>query len=263
VIRYSVLCLGAFLIGLTKAGFGGSTGMVVAPLLALVLPARVGLGLMLPLLMATDVMALVHYRGRWDRRNVAVLLPPALLGIALGGYLLRLLSSELLVKLIALLALSFGAFQLYRARRPLPEEAPVFRPWVGAVLGFAAGVTSTLAHLGGVLTTLFLLPQRLGPARFVATATVLYFFINTAKLPTYFQQGLLPAEIWVQAASLLPALVVGAVTGFLLNGRVSPRRFELLVLVIVFVTGLYLLVRPAPRPSHADRHPLPLQPRSI
>src|SRR5712692_2358384 len=42
---------------------------------------------MLPLLLATDVMALARYRGRWDRRSVAVLLPPALLGFGLGGYL--------------------------------------------------------------------------------------------------------------------------------------------------------------------------------
>jgi uncharacterized membrane protein YfcA len=195
--------------------------------------------------------------------NVAVLLPPALFGIVLGGFLLRLLTSELLVRLIAVLALAFGSFQLYRRRQPGLEETPSFRPWVGALLGFTAGVTSTLAHLGGVLTTLFLLPQQLGPSRFVATATVLYFFMNTAKLPAYFQQGLLPAEIWVLAAYLLPALALGAVTGFLLNGRVRPRRFETLVLVIVFVTGLYLLIRPPSHASHADRHPLSLQPRRV
>src|SRR5690349_15318332 len=83
--RFSVMCLGAFLIGLTKAGFGGGTVFVVMPLLALVLPPKLGLGLMLPLLLTTDVMALIYYRGQWDRRNVAVLLPPALLGIGLGG----------------------------------------------------------------------------------------------------------------------------------------------------------------------------------
>ena len=175
MIRFVVLCLGAFLIGLTKTGFGGGAFMVVTPLLALVLPPKIGLGLMLPLLMATDVMAILYYRGQWDHRNVAVLLPPALLGIVLGGYLLERLSPELLVRLIGLLALGFGAFQLYRSRQPILSDAPRFRPWLGALLGFAAGVTFTLAHLGGVLTTIFLLPQRLGPARFVATATALFF----------------------------------------------------------------------------------------
>jgi uncharacterized membrane protein YfcA len=263
VLRYVILSLGAFLIGLTKAGFGGGAFMVVTPLLAMVLPPKIGLGLMLPLLLATDVMALVYYRGRWDHRNIAVLLPPALLGIALGGYLLQILSSELLVRLIGLLSLAFGSVQLYRIRLPLPTGEPRFRPWLGAILGFAAGVTSTLAHLGGVLTTIFLLPQRLGPARFVATATALFFFMNAAKLPAYFHQGLLPPEIWREAGTLLPALVVGVLFGFALNGRVSPRRFDVIVIVVVFATGLYLLARPAASPTHVDRHPLPLQPRRV
>jgi hypothetical protein len=226
--------------------------MVVLPLLALVLPPKIGLGLMLPLLIATDVMALAYYRGQWDRRSVAVLLPPAILGIALGGHLLRIISPEALVRLIALLALGFAGYRVYRSRNSQSDGPPRFRPWLGVALGFTAGVTSTLAHLGGVLTTIFLLPQRLGPARFVATATALYFVMNLTKIPAYAVQGLLPLEILRQAATLLPALAIGVVAGFALNGRVSPRRFEHVVLAIVFATGLYLLARPTPRPVHAS-----------
>src|SRR5439155_8309792 len=104
------------------------------------------------------------------------------------------------------LALLFAAFQVYRSRRPPSQKAPRFRPWIGGAIGFVAGVTSTLAHLGGVLTTIFLLPQRLGPARFVAIATAIYFAMNVAKTFTYFQHDLLPPAIWRQAALLLPAL---------------------------------------------------------
>jgi uncharacterized membrane protein YfcA len=258
-VSFVVLCLGAFLIGLSKAGFGGGAGMVVTPLLALVMPPRLGLGLMLPLLLMTDLLALVRYRGQWDRHSVAVLLPPSILGIALGGYLLQLIPSDLLVRLIGLFALVFASLQWMALTGRQTDEAPPFRPWVGLAFGFAAGVTSTLAHLGGILTTMFLLPRRLGPAQFVATGTVLFVCMNLAKLPPYFHQGLLPVEVWRQAALLFPALLAGALLGFTLNGRVSPRRFNLVVLGIVFCTGIYLLSRPAVRPAHADRHALPLQ----
>jgi uncharacterized membrane protein YfcA len=251
------------LIGLSKAGFGGGGFLVVTPLLALVLPPKVGLGLMLPLLLATDVMALARYRGQWDRRCVAVLLPPAILGIGLGGELLQVIPSDLLIRVIGLLAVVFGGAQLAQARRAPSPDAPPFRPWVGAALGFSAGVTSTLAHLGGVLTTVFLLPQRLGPARFVATASLLFFFMNAAKLPAYVRQDLLPAPVWREAGLLLPALIAGILLGFALNGRVSPRRFNTLIIGIVFVTGIFLLVHPAAHPAHADRHSLPLQLRRL
>jgi uncharacterized membrane protein YfcA len=263
-VRFAVLCLGAFLIGLTKAGFSGGTGMVL-PVLAMVMPARIGLGLMLPLLMASDVIVLTLYRGQWDRRNVAVLLPASLAGIALGACLLARISSDSLSRLIGLLALVFGGVQLRRAWRPSVDEElpPRFRPWLGVLAGFSAGVSSTLAHIGGVLTSMFLLPQRLGPSRFVATATATYFFMNLGKLPAYWHQGLLPPEIWRQAALLLPAVAVGAGIGFFMNGRVSPRRFDAVVLAIVFTTGLYLVARPASSQAHADRHALPLQPRPL
>jgi uncharacterized membrane protein YfcA len=233
--------------------------MVVTPLLALVLPPRVGLGLMLPLLLTTDLLALVRYRGQWDRRSVATLLPPSILGIALGGYLLQLIPSDLLVRLIGLFALVFSSMQWIAHRGRQTSEAPPFRPWMGLAFGFAAGVTSTLAHLGGILTTMFLLPRRLGPAQFVATGTVVFVCMNLAKLPPYLHQGLLPMEVWRQAAMLFPALFAGALVGFTLNGRVSPKRFNLVVLGIVFCTGIYLLARPAARPAHADRHSLSLQ----
>src|SRR2546428_1606168 len=104
--------------------------MVVAPLMALVLPPRIGLGLMLPLLMATDVMALVHYRGRWDRRSVAALLPPALVGIGLGGYLLRGIAPGARAPLVGLAALGFAPFQVYPLRPP-PSPKPPRLPALG------------------------------------------------------------------------------------------------------------------------------------
>jgi uncharacterized membrane protein YfcA len=136
------------------------------------------------------------------------------------------------------------------------------RPWLGAALGFVAGVTSTLAHLGGLLTAIYLLPQRLGPACFVATSTAVFLCMNTAKLPAYYGQGLLPLAIWQQAVSLLPALAAGVVLGFALNGRVTPRRFNTIVIGFVLVTGLYLVIRPSPSP-HVSRYPLPLPPRHL
>jgi uncharacterized membrane protein YfcA len=258
MLRFIVMCLGAFLIGLSKAGFGGGTGMIVAPLLALVMPPKLGLGLMLPLLLATDVMALAYYRGQWDRRSVVVLLPPALLGIGLGGYLLRLIPGDLLARLIGLLALGFGGMHLWQARRPLRPAKVRFRPWLGAALGFVAGVTSTLAHLGGLLTAMYLLPQQLGPACFVGTSTAIFICMNAAKLPAYYGQGLLPQAIWQQAASLFPALAAGVALGFVLNGRVTPKRFSAVVIGIVFVTGLYLILRPSSAPTPASRDQMPL-----
>ena len=139
MIRFVVLCLGAFLIGLTKTGLAVGRSWSVTPLLALVLPPKIGLGLMLPLLMATDVMAISVLPGSVG--------PPQCGGLAAAsapGYCCRQLSSErlspeLLVRLIGLLALGFGMFQLYRTRKPILSDTPRFRPWLGALAGVCRG----------------------------------------------------------------------------------------------------------------------------
>ena len=79
--------------------------------------------------------------------------------------------------------------------------------WLGMTYGEALGA----GRWWTVLTAIYLLPQQLGPACFVATSTAVFFCMNAAKLPAYYGQGLLPPAIWHQAASLLPALAVGAV----------------------------------------------------
>src|SRR5688500_15547045 len=147
-----VLHLGAALIGVTKAGFGGGTGVVVAPLLVMVLPAPQALGLMLPLLFATDVMALIYYRGQWETKALRGLVPAAVAGIAAGAALMRHLDAATLSRIIGGAALIFAIVQL--RVRPDPAARPA-HPMLAPVVGCSAGFVSTLAHVGGVLTTLY------------------------------------------------------------------------------------------------------------
>ncbi|MEC7866691.1 MAG: TSUP family transporter, partial [Candidatus Poribacteria bacterium] len=67
MIKFSVLLIGALLIGITKAGFGGGAGLIVGPMLMLVFPAKESLGMMLPLLFACDVVSLFFYWRKWDK----------------------------------------------------------------------------------------------------------------------------------------------------------------------------------------------------
>ena len=112
-----VLYLAALLIGLSKAGFGGGTGILVTPMLASILPAKEAVGLMLPLLFATDIMALVHYWGKWNRRNVLFLVPGALVGILIGTMILGIIPDIYLKKFIGAMACIFGIFQGVRSLR--------------------------------------------------------------------------------------------------------------------------------------------------
>ena len=62
--------LGVFLIGLSKAGFATGLGMLSTPLVAQAMPARLAIGVILPLLCLADVFTLAVYWKQWQTRLI-------------------------------------------------------------------------------------------------------------------------------------------------------------------------------------------------
>ncbi len=79
----AVFALAVALLGLSKGGLAG-IGMMAMPMLLLVMPPATAAGLMLPVLMTQDALTIWIYRGKWDIWNLKILIPGALLGIAIG-----------------------------------------------------------------------------------------------------------------------------------------------------------------------------------
>jgi len=239
-----VLSLAGFIIGLSKAGFGGFAGIVVGPMLALWLPPREALGLMLPLLIAGDLFSVPYYWGKWDSRNLLLLAIPSLIGIAVGGRILAGIPDELLKRLIGGIALVFSIGQLARERLGDRAAAWHLKPIHGVIAGFATGIFSTMAHLGGLPVVFYLLPQRLPAITFVATSVWLFFFVNLAKVPVYVRNGLITMHEVTTVARLLPATAIGALSGVWLRKRVSDRVVNVVVLVLTVITAIKLVVAP-------------------
>ena len=68
MLSWSIVFLAVFLIGVTKSGFGSGVGLMIVPMTAIAMgyiPGRgseAALGLLLPLLIAGDLIAVWQYR---------------------------------------------------------------------------------------------------------------------------------------------------------------------------------------------------------
>src|SRR5262249_4681764 len=82
----------AFLVGFLKTSVSAGTGLVLTSTLSLVLPAPIVLGLISPLLLMSDPIAMRFYWRKWDSRQLRLLVPAAILGILAGTWALTLLS---------------------------------------------------------------------------------------------------------------------------------------------------------------------------
>src|SRR5205814_1613799 len=95
MLWWSIVILAIFLIGLTKSGFGSGAGLMIAPMTTLAMAhlpkygADAALGLLLPLLMVGDIIAIWQYRRLLSMQIVKRLIPGTLIGVILGSLLLR------------------------------------------------------------------------------------------------------------------------------------------------------------------------------
>ena len=249
MLRTVVIVIATIFIGLSKAGFGGGTGIVATPLLAMVMTAREAIGLMLPLLLMTDILSMLYYWRKWDTPNVIALIPGAIAGIMLGGTVLKDMPEVWLKRTIGVIALLFVLVQTwrnFRSRGKDDKKRPreISRRYLkGFAAGVGAGITSTLAHIGGVVVSMYLLPQGLSNRAYVGTTTAVFFIINATKVPVYLKLGILNGGILRDDLLFLPLLGMGVLSGIFLNRRISKRTFSYVILALVLISGTKLLIR--------------------
>ncbi|MFC3228888.1 sulfite exporter TauE/SafE family protein [Marinibaculum pumilum] len=239
---YVLAVLAVMIAGISKGGFGGGLGTLAVPLMALVIAPQQAAAIMLPILCVMDLMAVWAYRRTWDRRNMWIMLPGALAGIAAGGLTFAYLDADMVRVLVGTLAVGFFAFEVAR-RWIFDPDRPPARPAAlrGGFWSAVAGFTSFIAHAGGPPVNIYLLPQRMPKTLYQGTTVIFYFIINYVKLIPYALLGQLSFGNLTTSAVLLPIAPLAMLSGIWLHKRVSDRMFYVICYGLLLVTGLKLL----------------------
>ena len=235
----AVAVIAVLIVGLSKAGLLGSLGMVGVPLLSLIMPARDAAGMMLPVLLAMDVIAVWTYRKDIDWRILRIMLPGAAIGTLLGWALWSLVSDDGVLLFVGVVTLLFILDAILPLRKKL-EGLPPSKPW-GTFWGGFAGFTSFISHTGGPPFQIYVLPQRLPPTIYAGTTSVFFAIVNTAKLLPYFFLGQLSLHNLTLSASLIPVGLAGVLAGVWLVRRISMKWFYRIAYWMVFLLSLYII----------------------
>lgn len=229
------------LVGLSKGGFGGAAGFVGVPLMALVLPPVQAAAILLPILVLMDIVALVTWRGIYDRTTLRIMLPGALVGILAGWWLAAAVTEGAIRLVVGAVTLIFVARWLFLTLRH--GETPPARqnPLLGGFWGTVAGFTSFVAHVGGPPYQVYTLPLRMSPALFTGTATVFFAITNAVKLVPYFLLGQFDAANLSASLVLMPLAPLSTLAGAWLVRRMRPELFYPLTYGTVALVGLKLV----------------------
>lgn len=254
--------LSVALVSMGKAGFGGGGfGLAAVPVMVLACGGntQLALGIMLPVLIVNDYVALAAWVRHVKLRAVLLMLPGMVLGTVLGGLVLwgfqqlgrgdaaaalaaKSQTNAAVMLTVGLISLSFLALRLIRARRgQLIVLRPV--PWQGIAVGSAAGLTSTMAHAAGPMVQMYMLAQQMPKRQFVAT-TLLYFWVgNQIKLVPYAMLDILNDASLGASALFLPAMIGGVALGVALHNRVDEKRFAIVIQVLIVISSAAMVVK--------------------
>lgn len=233
--------LGAFLIGLSKAGFATGLGMLTTPLLATAVPARQAIGIILPLLCFADLFTLSAFWKKWDLGLVRVPFWGSLGGIALGMAFVSHISEHLLRVSIGATALILTALLIFR-NLWYPERAWKPSLWAAILTGLVAGFSSTIAHGAGPIMAIYLLAQKADKKVFVASNALFFTALNLFKVPPYVLSGLITPETLKMDIRYLICIPAGVAVGWLANRLLPQKAFDWLVYGMLALTGAQLLV---------------------
>ena len=228
------------LIGLSKGGFAG-LGALGTPLLAIGIGDPIqAAAVLLPILIAQDVVGVAAFRKQWDRRVLAVMLPGAVVGILLGYLLAARISAAAVMAALGLISMLFGFYRLWIEARAEPL-AVAGSAWSGSLFGVAAGFTSQIAHAGGPPFQMWVMPQRLPHAVVAGTTAFFFAAVNLIKVPAYLALGQFTEANLTASLALLPFAIFGSLAGVWLVRRVSGERFYRIVYLLMIVAGAKLL----------------------
>jgi uncharacterized membrane protein YfcA len=236
---YIVVGLAALFVGFSKGGLGGMLGSVPTPLVALVVPVDLAIGLVLPMFMIGDLFAVSFHWRHWNGRLVMYLIPGAALGVVLGTAVITRLDTEALRTGLGIVIWLFILYKVFEKRivGSLKYEG---QNWHGLIAGTLTGFFS-MVNTGAPPMGIFLLMQRVVPQVFIATAALFFFILNWIKVPSYFYAGLFDFQLILRASWAILLIPVGAWIGRRVVDRLSRETFERVILFFLAITGSILI----------------------
>lgn len=238
---------GAFCVGFAKSGIPGF-GLLFVAVFAAVFNAKQSTGLVLPMLILGDLLAIRNYRAHTQWSVVLRLLPWTVCGIGLGWWSLQHIQSNRTMQvLIGCILLSM--IVLHFVRRWLQNRSggagapPAAAAWpTDAASGGMIGFATMTANAAGPVTTLYFIARGLPKYEFLGTAAWFYCIVNLIKVPFSVNLGLINSSSLRINATLAVFVLLGAWFGTWVVKRVNQKWFEMTALGLTALAAINLLL---------------------
>ena len=231
----------SLLLGIAKSGIKGLAVLIVTGL-ALVHGARESTGILIPLLICGDILAVIYYKQHVKWVYLLRLLPWMVVGVLVGVVSGKDLPEDLFKSGMAVIIL-FSVIMMYYWERNKERKLPTHGSFA-ALMGIMAGFTTMVGNLAGAFSNIYFLAIRLPKNEFIGTAAWLFFITNLFKMPFHvFVWKTITVESLLINLRLLPAIFVGLLLGVFLVKRINEKNYKRFILIVTAIGAVAILFR--------------------
>lgn len=240
-IQWITIFAAALMIGMSKGGIKG-LGMVIVVIMAQAFPAKSSVGLVLPMLLLADLMAVRYYRRDAEWHYIWRLLPAAVVGVVIGVWIGDQLDDDAFQQILAWIVIIGLILLVLQESRP-PSQKVIQHPVVATSAGLLGGFTTMVGNAAGPVMSVYLLATRLPKRAFIGTAAWFFLLINAFKVPFHIWSWKTLSWASFQLNLLtLPMIFIGFFVGIKIVDRIPEKAFRYFIMIVTAITAIKMLV---------------------
>lgn len=237
---YMLVMTGAFTVR-SAAGFGAV--LIAMPMLAFVLPISTAVSVTTALTAMTSVHQVSRHWRRVAWPHFAVMAFYSAIGIGLGFYFITMLDEHTMRRGLGVFLILYSLYAMATAGAP-PVLPARWRRALAVCTGISGGLLGTLFGAGvGPIYVVYFNTLRMEREIFRVTMATVVLLGGAARIAGYARLGLYEGSSAELIAIGLPLVILGSWLGDKVISKLDPRKFGWLVGVLIFLSGVALLVK--------------------
>ncbi len=228
-------------LGISKGGIKG-IAIIQVTLMALAFGAKESTGILVPLLVVSDIIAVMYYKRHTQWKYIFQFLPWMVLGVLIGVWIGKdLPENTFRLGMAGIILFSVGVMYWW----DLKKSKNVPTHWVFAgFIGTIAGITTMIGNLAGAFSNIFFLAMRLPKNQFIGTAATLFLITNLFKLPFHiFVWETITLDTLMINLRLVPGILLGFIIGIRLVKIIKDDFYRKMILILTAIGAVLILFR--------------------
>ncbi len=232
----------ALVLGMSKAGLSGIS-LSIIPVMALIFGAKESTGVLLPMLIFADIMAVTYYRRNAVWKHILRILPWVAIGILVALITGNIINDNQFRLVMITVVWSMLILMIMNDFRKKNEGAIPENHIFASFMGVTGGFATMIGNSAGPVFTLYFLAMRLPKKEFIGTGAWLYLIMNSGKLPL---QIFVWKTITIHTLMLnlisTPVIVSGIFIGIFVVKLFPEKVYRYFVIATTVVASVFLLI---------------------